>query len=99
LIAGGLVVVLGGASAVWAVNSITGGKKTPEAAAEKLLTGALELDPIALYTAMAPSEVTPLKDALGQLQDLPTSDEDDEQDNQEMLKAFMRSEERRGGKE
>jgi hypothetical protein len=89
LIAGGLVVVLGGGGAVWAFTSIFGGSKSPEAAAEKIFEGALELDPIALYTAMSPSEVKPLKDALEQLNDLPTSDEDDAKDVQETLQAVV----------
>ena len=89
LIAGGLVVVLGGGGAVWAVNAIFGGEKSPEAAAEKLFKGALELNPIALYTAMAPSEVAPLKDALEQLEDMPTSGEDDAKDIQETLQAVL----------
>lgn len=88
LIAGGLVVVLGGGT-VWAVNAIFGGEKSPEAAAEKVFEGALSLDPIALYTAMAPSEAKPLKDALEQLNDLPTSSEEDAKDVQETLQAVL----------
>ena len=85
LIAAGLVVVLGGGT-VWAIDAIFGGEKSPEAAADKLVNGMLELDPIALYTAMAPSEVGPMKDALEQLEDLPTSSDEDAKKLQESLK-------------
>lgn len=89
LVAAGLVVIVGGGGAVWAVNSILGGAKSPEAAAEKVFEGALKLDPIALYTAMSPSEVKPLEEALKQLEDLPTSSDENAKSVQETLQSVI----------
>lgn len=79
LVAGGAVVLLAGGGVAWAASAglFGGGSKTPEAAAEKLVDGLLDVDPIALYTSLAPSETDSLKDAVDTIGDIDASGDDD----------------------
>lgn len=68
LVAGALVLVLAGGGVAWAlVAGVFGGSSSPQAAVEKLLNGAIGGDPVALLTALAPSEVGALRPAVEQV--------------------------------
>lgn len=59
----GVVVLLvaGGAGTWWFVSSRFGGASTPTAAAERLASSVENVDPVALYGALAPSEISELQ--------------------------------------
>ncbi|WP_166785425.1 hypothetical protein [Cryobacterium cryoconiti] len=87
LIIGGsiaLVAVLVGGAGIWAYGAVfskLGGAATPEAAVEQLLTGAADLDPIAVYGALSPAEIESLKAPLERLGDVKLdADADDDTD-------------------
>ncbi|MGO1849991.1 variant leucine-rich repeat-containing protein, partial [Microbacterium sp.] len=75
----GVVVLVAGSGAVWAASAglFGGGSNSPEAAASKLVDGALDVDPIALYTSMAPSEMTYLEEAVKTIGDIGDSGDDE----------------------
>lgn len=90
LVAGGVVVLLAGGGVAWAAAAglFGGGSKTPQAAAEKVVDGLLDVDPVALYTSLAPSETRYLEDAVDTLGDIDASGDDDYVEAmQEMLDA------------
>jgi hypothetical protein len=62
-----LVVLLigGGTWAYAAIFSKLGGASTPQAAVEKLLNGAADLDPLSVYGALSPAEVESFRASFG----------------------------------
>lgn len=71
LVAGGAALVVAIATVTWVTVSNTfSGSSSPQAAVEKLIGGATELDPLALFTSLAPSEISTFRPAVEQLRSI-----------------------------
>ncbi|GAA3895703.1 hypothetical protein GCM10022381_41520 [Leifsonia kafniensis] len=87
-----LVVLLvgGGTWAYAAISSKLGGASTPQAAVEKLLNGAADLDPLSVYGALSPAEVESFQASFEKLGELTTEAPDGAQVNyQKQLEEMM----------
>lgn len=61
------VLVVAGGGAWWYFASRLGGASSPEAAVEKLISGASAFDPLSIYGSLAPSEVSLLRGPMERL--------------------------------